>query len=51
MSDINRQSTGLAKTVIDSSLAPHAPLLMPFSGPTGPVVHLRGLTGSAKSRL
>ena len=31
------------------SLAPHIPLLMPFSGSTGPVVHLHGLTGSRKA--
>ena len=30
------------------SLAPHTSLLMPFSGSTGPVVHLHGLTGQEK---
>ena len=42
------ESTGQAKTVIGYSLVPHTPLLMPFSGSTGPVVHLHGLTGSRK---
>ena len=27
----------------------HTPLLMPFSGSTGPVVHLHGLIGSKKA--
>ena len=43
------QSTGQAETVVGYSLAPHTPLLMPFSGSVGPVVHLHGLTGSRKA--
>ena len=43
------QSTGPAKSVIGYSLAPHTPLLIPFSGSIGPVVHLHGLTGSRKA--
>ena len=35
--------------VVGSSLAPVTSLLMPFSGPTDPVVHHGGLTGSAIS--
>ena len=42
------QSTGQAETVVNYSLAPHTPLLMPFSGSTGPVVYLHGLTDSRK---
>ena len=33
------------KTVIGSNLVPHTSLLMLFTGSTGPVVHLYGLTG------
>ena len=36
-------------TVVGCSLAPHTSLLMPFSGFTGPVVHLHGLTGLRKA--
>ena len=36
-------------TVVGSSLASLTYLLMPFAGPTDPVVHLGGLTGSGKS--
>ena len=43
------QSTGLAKTIIGCSLAPHTSLLMPFTGSTGPVVHLHGLIGLRKA--
>ena len=35
-------------TIVGSSLAPLTSLLTPFTGPTDPVVHLGGLTGSAK---
>ena len=45
------QSTGQTKVVIGSSLAPVTCLLMPSRGFTGPVVHPRGFTGSAKSLL
>ena len=31
------------------SLASHTSLLIPFTGSTGPVVHLHGLTGSRKA--
>ena len=40
------QSTRHIKIVVGHSLATHTPLLMPFSGSTGPVVHPHGLTGS-----
>ena len=43
------QSTGQAETVVGYSLAPHTSLLMPFSGSTGLVVHVYGLTGSRKA--
>ena len=43
------QSTGQAKTVVGYSFAPYTPLLMPFSGSTGQVVHLHGLTGLRKA--
>ena len=43
------QSTGQAETVVGYSLVPHTSLLMPFSGSTGPLVHLHGLTGSRKA--
>ena len=36
------------KTVVGYSLAPHTSLIMPFSGSTGTVVHVHGLTGSNK---
>ena len=42
------QCIGQAETVFGYSLAPHTSLLMPFSGSTGPVVHLNGLTGLKK---
>ena len=46
------QSTGSTKTAVDSSLAPHIHhYTMPFTGSTGPVVHLHDLRGSAKRRL
>ena len=45
------QSTGLAETAIGSCLAPQVSLLMPLTGSTGPVVHLHGLTGLAKSSV
>ena len=35
--------------VIGYSLAPDTSLLMSFTGSTGPVVHLYGLTGSRKA--
>ena len=43
------QSTEQVETVVGYCLAPHTPLLMPFSGSTGPVVHLHGLTGLRKA--
>ena len=43
------QSTGQAETVVGCSLAPETSLLMPLTGPTGPVVHLHGLTDSRKA--
>ena len=43
------QSTGQAETVVGYSSVPHTPLIMPFSGSTGPVVHLHGLTGLRKA--
>ena len=42
-------STRQAKTVVGYSLAPHTSLLMPFTGSTGPIVHLYGLTGLRKA--
>ena len=43
------QSTGQTESVVGYSLAPHTPLLMPFTGSTGPVVHPHGLTGLRKA--
>ena len=43
------QSTGYTETVVGYSLAPHTSLLMPFTGSTGPVVHVHGLTGLRKA--
>ena len=40
-----------SRQVLVSSVAPLTSLLMPFTGLTDPVVHLGGLTGSAKSLL
>ena len=36
-------------SVVGSSLAPLTSLLMPFTGSTGPVMYLHGLTGSVKT--
>ena len=43
------QSTRQAETVVGCSLAPDTSLLMPFTDPTGPVVHLHDLTDSRKA--
>ena len=43
------QFTGKIKPVVGYSLAPHTSLLMPFTGSTGPVVHVHGLTGFRKA--
>ena len=43
------QSTGQVETVVGSSLAPVTSLLVPPTGPTDPVLHHGGLTGSAIS--
>ena len=43
------QSTGQAETVVGYSFALHTSFLMPFSGSTGLVVHIHGLTGSRKA--
>ena len=45
------QSTCQAKTVIGSSLTPHAALLVPPNGTMYPVVDHHEFTGSAKSCL
>ena len=45
------QSTWQDETVVSSSLTPQAALLVPISGPIGPVVDRRGFTGSAKDCL
>ena len=37
------------KTIVGYSLAPDTSLIMPFSGSTGTVVHVHGLTGSNKA--
>ena len=39
------------ETVVGSSLVPLTSLLMLFTGPKDPVVHLNGLTGMEKGRL
>ena len=44
------QSTGYkVETVVGNSLAPLTSLLMPFTGPTDPVMHLGSLIGLAKA--
>ena len=43
------ESTGYTKTVVGYSLAPHTSLLIPFTGSTGPVVHVHGLIGLRKA--
>ena len=45
------QSTWYAETVISSSLAPQATLLVPISGPIDPVVDRHGFTGPSKDPL
>ena len=45
LNPLDRQRQFLAAVC---SLAPHISLLMPFTGSTGSVVHLHGLTGSKK---
>ena len=39
----------LRRSLHGCSLAPYTSLLMPFTGSTGPVVHLQGLTGLRKA--
>ena len=53
INDKNRhsQSTGYAKTVVGSSLAPQAALLKPFSGSTGSVVHPCGFIGAKQTAI
>ena len=43
------QFTGKTEPVVGYSLAPHTSLVMPFTGSTGPVVHVHGLTGLRKA--
>ena len=45
------QTTGKIETAIGNSLVPNQFWLVLPSGPTGPVMHQLGFTGSAKSRL
>ena len=45
------KTKGVLHAVVGSSLVLLTSLLMPFTGPKGPVVHLNGLTGMAKGHL
>ena len=49
VSDRNRLNPQDKSRVVGSSLAPFTSLLMPFTGPKNPVVHLSGLTGMEKA--
>ena len=51
VSDRNRLNHRIGQDGHCCSLTPVTSLLMPFTGPTDPVVHLGGLKGSTKSHL